>query len=497
MTPSCLQGRPSRAARPAPGLLLRVAAVAALAAAGCTAPQPPPSPHAGPVVLITLAGLRADAVGALTGRRARDLTPHLDALMAEADWAGAAVAPSSFDLLSLASYATGLGPWAHGTLDSGGARLDRSLRTLAEALGERGYVSFAYTTGPWFRGSRGWSQGFVDVRPLRGGRRAAGHLASLGSDRHFVWIHLSDPVPPYATRVRFLPRLELRPGLAGALPGEIGARELARLRDPGRAAAPVRREVATALYGLQVAHADERLGAMLAALRESGRWDETLVVVTSAHGEPGPAHHPHRLGRPLVEVPLVVKLPREMRGRVRWRVAVPRGERPAAHRLWATLVEAVGGEVPPGVEPSLFHAGRGGALSEVYLGNGSNEQSLVVGDLQLLRVSRFAAAEAGYHEALAASYGAAPAGPTDPATVLFGRLTAAFRSAPPFSGRGEAETTLLAWRGDGAVERVDDPARARALEAELARRWRAFAACERSPAAEAAVRRGASGGEGG
>ena len=70
------------------------------------------TPHLGPVVLITVDALRADLVGALGGPRG--LTPNLDRLAAEADWAERAVAASSWTVPSMASLFTGLQPWRHG-----------------------------------------------------------------------------------------------------------------------------------------------------------------------------------------------------------------------------------------------------------------------------------------------------------------------------------------------------------------------------------------------
>ena len=56
------------------------------------------------------------------------------------------------------------------------------------------------------------------------------------------------------------------------------------------------------------------LGRLLAALKHSGQWDKTLLVVTADHGEEfkenGQIAHGGNLGRVLVEVPLVIKLPK-------------------------------------------------------------------------------------------------------------------------------------------------------------------------------------------
>lgn len=457
------------------------AALLAVSLAGCAAA--PPAVHEGPVVLITLGGVRADAVGFL-GADPGTLTPHLDALAAEADWAGAAVAPSSVGLVSLASYATGLGPWAHGVgFGEAPLRLPADLRTLGEALGEHGYRSAAYLPA-WLAKAPGWGQGFGLRRDLGGGARAAGHLASLDGGRDFLWLHLADAEAPFTRRDAFLASLPaLSPERLAALPERLSQGDLEALRDPAAPAGEAERAMVVSLYRLAVAAADQRLGELLAALRDSGRWDEALVVVVSTHGQELVEPDAWGLSRPRIEVPLAVKLPRRLPGA--WARLLPAAdERPAAARLWATLAEMAGAAVPPALGPSLFTAAPG-ALSELYLGDGVNEVSWVQGDLQLLRRVRFAAPEEPLHALRLARLGAAPAAAGDP-QALVARVDRAFATTPAWAGRGAAETELLAWRA-GGVEPVDDPPRRRSLAAAMERRRLAFTPCDESP--ETAARR--------
>lgn len=444
--------------------------------------------HAGPVVVILLDSLRADVVD-------DRLTPHLHRLAAEADWAGRAVAPSSWALPSLASLVTGLSPWSHGVVGAPFAELDRDLVTLAEALEARGYVSTAYVSGPWFRGDRGWGQGLGELRGLRGAGRAEGHLASLGPEeprRQMVWIQIPEPAAPYVRRDDLLGRLPDAgdgPGPAD-LPPRLEAAQLARWADPATPVPPAQRRTLSALYRLNAAHADRRLGRLLDSLRESGAWDDTLLVVTSPSGEDlgehGGTGSGTGLGRALLEVPLVIKLPRSLRRADGSTLPVPPGRRVALTRVWPTLVAAVGGATPPAVGPSLFEPVAPPVLSELYLENGFNEHSLVAqadGETwQLLWRSPFAPAEPAFHLALEADLGGPAAGLAEPPLAIFERLTAAFRRTPPLSGGGAVERTLVRWEGDeaGGVEAVVAPEREAAMAAELRRRWLAFHGCERS-----------------
>ena len=65
------------------------------------------------------------------------------------------------------------------------------------------------------------------------------------------------------------------------------------------------------LYRMMVRHLDVRLKAIVQAFRDAGRWDNTLLVVTSDHGqslgEKGMMFHLLRLDEPLIRIPLWVR----------------------------------------------------------------------------------------------------------------------------------------------------------------------------------------------
>jgi hypothetical protein len=243
----------------------------------------------------------------------------------------------------------------------------------------------------------------------------------------FVWVQLDRPSLP--------PRLRRRPLRRPPAPGEQA--EL------------------WARYRLRVAAVDAELGRLLAALRAGGRWDETLLVVVSDHGqelgERGISGEGGTLRREQLEVPLIVKLPAAAPSAL----AVGRDERVALTRLWATVVELAGGAPPPAAAPSLLRPTPGGALSELYLA-GTNQFSWVDGDLQLRR------------------------------TV---RLAESSRDSLPWSAPPERTALELErWRVSGGSEPLDDHGAAARLEAALAAAWWTFLDEERTPAGEAAAR---------
>ena len=464
------------ALRRSPGLILLL-----LVLASCRGASPPQS---GPIVLITFDSLRADVVGGLGGDRG--LTPNLDALLRQADWAGRAIAPSSLGVPSMASLFTGLRPWQHQVLQEGD-RLSPALFPLPKALQAAGYETNGFTGEPTYSKDSGYDRGFDRLEDLAKGVKAAERLERIGHGRRFVWIHIPEPQAPYFHRPHFDDRVE-----TGRLdlPERILPNQLALYFDPAVPLPPARRRVFWAMYRYNVAWADDRMGRLIQALRSSGEWDRTLVVVTSTHGEEfgekGQILNGGNLGRQLLEVPFAIKLPRGFR----LKIAEPRERRIAAARLWATLVEAAGGEVPPAVAPSLYRRSPEPVLSELYLTNGANQVSLVDGDDQLTWESRFAPPQPDYYLARLAMMPRGNArmaraeldGP--PEKILDG-LRAAFTAALPLRGTGAPRLTLERWDADGGTQPLADPRRTAELAAALTRTWNAFIPAERPPKEEA------------
>jgi len=441
-------------------------------------------PQDGPIVLVTFDSLRADVVGGLGGERG--LTPNLDALMRQADWAGRAIAPSSWGAPSMASLFTGLRPWQHQVLQETDA-LSPALFTLPEALQSLSYETNGFTGEASYSKEAGYAQGFDGLSDLAKGVEAAKKLERVGGRRRFVWIHIPEPQAPYFHRPRFDERIDTG---RIALPDRVLPHQLAVFFDPSQPLPPARRRLFWAMYRFNVAWADDRLGRLIQALRSSGEWDRTLLVVTSTHGEEfgekGQILNGGNLGRQLLEVPFAVKLPLGFR----LKIAEPRERRVAAARLWATLVEAAGGEAPPAVAPSLFRHAPEPVLSELYLTNGANLFSLVDGDDQLLWESRFAPPDPDWYRARLAMMNRgnariARAELAVPPDEILGRMRAAFAAAPPLSGREAPRLTLERWTAQGGSQPVADPRRTAELARRLARAWNAFAPAERTPGEEA------------
>ena len=470
------------------GHALGLAALALLT--GCGACRRDDGGHRGPIVLITVDALRADALGAFGGPPR--LTPALDALAREATWAGTAVTPSSWTVPSMASLFTGLQPWRNQNWHGEAAMLRPELVTIPEALKARGYATAGFYTNAWLRPPFGYGAGFDSFRYFREGKRAEATLAQLGAagagkpnpDKvqppPFVWAHVLPPHAPYVRREALLDRL---PQPVPPLPRRVSVLDLEPWFDPAVPLPPEQERTFRAAYQLNAAWADQVVGRLLAALRRSGRWDETLLVVTADHGEEfkecAQIEHGGNLCRPLLEVPLLIKLPKGWTGPP---LALRRGDRPGTVRVRATLVEAAGGKAEPGTAPSLFRDDPGGVLSELYLGNGVNRVSYVEDDRQLLWEGHFAPPDPDYYRVHTLDLGGTPATPARTTSEqLHARFEEAFGGTLPLSGRAELPPTLSLWQWTApppgsppmtsVVVRVNDPAATEAMARRLKAAW--------------------------
>jgi arylsulfatase A-like enzyme len=278
---------------------------------------------------------RASALGCAGDRQAR--TPALDALASCSVHYTQAVTPHPFGPFARAALLTGVPSPENGVRDYFDP-LPADARTIAHALGERGYATAFF--GKWHLGRRdpsaplvgeahartlvppdarggfgfweGFESGFLLNDPwLHGTRlpepvqfpgyqsdvvcaRAAAWLAEQPARPWFAVVSLEPPHPPYAAPAA---GCEAR---AVALPANV----------PAEARARAARELAG--YYAHIEATDRAIGRLVAGLAPG-----TAVVFASVHGDMHGAHGLFRKGWPYeesVRVPLLVRLPGEGNG---------------------------------------------------------------------------------------------------------------------------------------------------------------------------------------
>ena len=279
-----------------------VLALCALACLGCRGGDEGPR-H---LLLVTLDTVRADRVGYAGGRPG--VTPRLDALAAE----GAAFldcwAPRGQTWPALASLWTGELPLVHGVRENGLA-LPPGTPTVAAAFRAGGFRTGAFlansceawgldtfdtlvcgrsaeeTAGDQARLQSVWDERVVD---------AALEWMELSEQPSLSWVHLYDAHKPWPTVAPYGERF-LDPAYRGALRAEPGAvanghdmpyhQRVDALALQGAPPQGADREALLATYDGGLAAVDAQLGRLLDALERSGRLEDTLVVVSSDHGE--------------------------------------------------------------------------------------------------------------------------------------------------------------------------------------------------------------------
>ncbi len=216
------------------------------------------------VLLFTLDTTRADRLGCYGSSRAR--TPNLDALAAAGVRFENVYCQVPLTTPSHCSILTGTYPLYHQVHNNGSYGLPAELTTLAEALKDKGFQTAAFVASFTVDSRFGLAQGF-DVyddrlvedeafKPSNAERKAdkvyaafRGWLDSRGEGPFFCWVHFYDPHIPY---------------------------------DPP---APYSIDFADSPYDGEIAYMDHYVGQVVAALREKGLFQNTLVVLAGDHGE--------------------------------------------------------------------------------------------------------------------------------------------------------------------------------------------------------------------
>ena len=273
------------------------------------------------IVLYVVDTLRADHLGCYGSSVP---TPNFDRLAAAGILFENALSTSSWTKPSTASLLTGLYPSTHGALDRPD-RLPESAFTLAERLRLSGYSTVAVTANANIDPVWGFDQGFeLYVRPEVPDRdpegRATRHLRAeevqevalaewrrrkaAGEGPLFLYVHVVDPHGPYDPPEWLLeePRPE---SLVDTNKVQV------ELNTRRRKATEEVLSAMDALYSAEVAYVDRAFGRFLEALDRS---DETIVVLTSDHGEGFHEHgfssHGMSLFDEELRIPLVFSAPR-------------------------------------------------------------------------------------------------------------------------------------------------------------------------------------------
>jgi len=340
-----------------PHLAIASVLALALAAGACSSESGPTKPPH--VLFISLDSVRADDLTFTDAERA----PHMTKLAERGTIFTRASSGSSWTLPAHVQMFTGQPPTLHG-VQADHHRIDPLTKTLPECLAERGYESAGFWSGWYLAAAYGYERGFgryesamrvdatadaalneaIDSRDREQADRAilkrehSSHK-EITSQRIveqartaleaanpnvplFLFAHFFDPhydyIPPAPHDTQFDPDYD------GTLTGEDFWANKAIIdrsqRPPERTISDRDLEHIRALYRGEIAWTDAAVGDILELFEERGILDDTLIIITSDHGEEFFEHqnvgHRQSLYEEVLRVPLLVVAPKSAGQRV-------------------------------------------------------------------------------------------------------------------------------------------------------------------------------------
>jgi arylsulfatase A-like enzyme len=283
----------------------------------------------------------------------RITTPCLDRLAETSTVYTQAISPSPWTLPAHFSLFTGLFPSEHGVLTEQN-KLRDGVPLLAEILRDSGYHTVGFTNNPWvsslygldrgfewfvemFRGETGSEKGFLrkNFHRLerlvflkdRGAEKTNIHVKQwlkrwIYEERHtpfFIFVNYMEAHQVYA------PKRPFHHNFPGQLPPYMEAlRNRNITSDKARIYAGIRSltdgdySTMVNMYDRAVSYLDFRIGELVAFLKEYELLDDTLLIITSDHGENFGEHrlagvklieHLFCLYDSLLRVPLLIRWP--------------------------------------------------------------------------------------------------------------------------------------------------------------------------------------------
>lgn len=346
------QNRPARFAPLLRGATLTLAAVSLLGTLAfngtrawrersALAALPAADPEAPNIILLVLDTVRALSLS--TYGYSRDTSPFLSELAASGVRFDRAISTAPWTLTSHASMFTGRYP--HETSAGWSTPLDGTFPTLAERLGLQGYAtagvaanlrycSYEFGLARGFAHYRDYDVSLRELFRVSSVVRATTMLVTEATGVHFTpgrqwggrinerllaWLDRQPAGRPffaflnyYDAHAPYAPPAPYDTLYLGRQPSTV---------DPSDALLSAEAvEDLQAAYDASIRYADDRLRELHAALAARGLWENTVIIVTSDHGEEFNEHghmdHGNSLYFPSVHVPLVISYPKALPGAV-------------------------------------------------------------------------------------------------------------------------------------------------------------------------------------
>jgi len=269
------------------------------------------------IVLIVVDALRADHLECYGYNR--ETSPNICELADEGILFENAISQSAWTRPGVASILTGLYPKNHGAENRNNS-LSEDKTLISEVLKEQGYNTFAFVTNGNIAESFGFNQGYTgfvylkesssEIQIHKGSdilnSRLFDNLQDLSNSKNFVYIHYTDPHDPYTPNENVFSSDEV---------------EFYSSQDMNKLSRTIKNvsnqdEILDNLinfYDDEIVFTDKNIGNLISWMKEKGIYNNTIIIITSDHGEGflehGEIRHGNTLYDELIKIPLIVHIP--------------------------------------------------------------------------------------------------------------------------------------------------------------------------------------------
>ena len=303
------------------------------------------------VIHIVVDSLRYDHLGVYGYER--DASPNIDAFADNAVVFDDHISQCSWTLPSHATMFSGLYPSAHG-VDHNFERIRDDATTLALVLQQAGYQTAGFSCAPLLEKRYGIQRGFDTyddtlssdtkkkswrtITSRKMVNKVLDTIENREKDRFYVFMHMWD------VHYDYNPPTAYEGTYTAGYDGDIEPFHWVKDREQ-RPVPPQRdQDYIVGLYDEELLWVDHSLGRLFDKLDKMGIMDETVILITSDHGEEFWEHgltcHNHSLYEDQIHVPFILAVPGQQ-GQVR----VPC--RTAMVDLFPTVLDLAGVDAPP------------------------------------------------------------------------------------------------------------------------------------------------------
>jgi len=266
------------------------------------------------LVIIMVDALRKDRLGVYGYHM--DVSPNIDAFAESALVFDQAVSQSGWTSPSIVAFFTSQYP-----------RDKRNVKakpTFTQWLDKKGYQTCAVVANPLLHPQSGLPKGFDTYTYLKWKRsrvlvdRALQWLAKADRQKpFFLYLHVMDVHDPYIPPAAYLEKVLGE--RESHVSGRIDAYKKRMFEQEEEVISDVNLKELSARYDGEIAYFDNQFGRFIAGLKTLRKYDNSIIIVTSDHGdefmEHGGIGHGHSVFDELIRIPLIIGGVEHLKGR--------------------------------------------------------------------------------------------------------------------------------------------------------------------------------------